>query len=206
PNVAARFWTDRLGVMVALASVFGVLMGVTGTWISATFDHMPAGPTIVLVGSAVFVVSLLLAPRRGLLARWLARRAFDQTLRQRKLLRVLYELSEPSVPPPMPLSFRDILRARSWTAPQLRRWLARLERLGWLRRVGADGYALTPDGLRRAADLVRGQRLWELYRTEYPELASGTAELTDEALEKVLPAPILADLTAKLRTSGRMPM
>jgi manganese/zinc/iron transport system permease protein len=71
PAAAARFWTDRLGVMLILAGGVGLAAGVAGTWISATVERMPAGPTIILVATALFVLSLALAPRRGVLARWL---------------------------------------------------------------------------------------------------------------------------------------
>src|SRR5690606_20266911 len=36
PAVAARQWTDRLGVMVALAAIFGMISGLFGALISAT--------------------------------------------------------------------------------------------------------------------------------------------------------------------------
>ena len=69
PGAAARFWTDRLGPMLALAAGFGLVIGLSGTAISARYAGMPAGPIIVLSGSGVFLLSMLLAPRRGLLGR-----------------------------------------------------------------------------------------------------------------------------------------
>jgi manganese/zinc/iron transport system permease protein len=71
PGVSARFWTDRLGVMLLLSCAIGVTSGVIGAALSARFDRLPAGPVIVLVGAAMFIVSALAAPRRGLIARWL---------------------------------------------------------------------------------------------------------------------------------------
>ncbi|MNJ59932.1 High-affinity zinc uptake system membrane protein ZnuB [compost metagenome] len=73
PAVAARYWTDTLGVMVVLAGVFGALSGVTGTLISSTLSNLPTGPVTVLAATALFVLSILFAPRRGLLAKWLRR-------------------------------------------------------------------------------------------------------------------------------------
>lgn len=71
PAVAARQWTDRLGVMVLLSGAFGALAGVAGALISSTAARLPTGPTIVLCISAIVIVSLLLAPRRGLVWGWL---------------------------------------------------------------------------------------------------------------------------------------
>lgn len=73
PAVAARYWTDTLGVMVVLAGVFGALSGVAGTLISSTLSNLPTGPVTVLAATALFTVSILFAPRRGLLAKWLRR-------------------------------------------------------------------------------------------------------------------------------------
>lgn len=66
PAAAARQWTDRLGVMVGLAAAFGALSGVSGALLSSTTANLPTGPTIVLCVGVVVVVSLLLAPHRGL--------------------------------------------------------------------------------------------------------------------------------------------
>lgn len=75
PGAAARFWTERLGVMVVLAGAFGTIAGVAGTLITVYHDRVPTGPAIILAAAAIFIVSLLLAPGRGLIARaWLRRR------------------------------------------------------------------------------------------------------------------------------------
>lgn len=71
PAVAARYWTDALGLMVVLAGVFGALSGVTGTLISSTLSNLPTGPVTVLAATALFFVSAVFAPNRGLLFKWL---------------------------------------------------------------------------------------------------------------------------------------
>ena len=71
PGVTARFWSDRLSLVLAIAVAIGMLMGVIGTAISATYAKMPAGPVITLVGTAFFVASALFAPRRGFVSRLL---------------------------------------------------------------------------------------------------------------------------------------
>lgn len=73
PSVAARYWTDRLGTMVVLSGLFGAISGVIGTGISSTTSNLPTGPLSVLAATVVFVISVFLAPRRGLLAKALKR-------------------------------------------------------------------------------------------------------------------------------------
>ncbi|WP_454085886.1 metal ABC transporter permease [Georgenia sp. Marseille-Q6866] len=72
PAAAARQWTDRLTVMIVLAALIGALSGATGAVLSATTTDLPTGPLVVLVATAVLVLSL---PARRLRARAGARRA-----------------------------------------------------------------------------------------------------------------------------------
>ena len=85
PAAAARQWTDRLGPLVLLAMLVGAASGVTGSLLSHTLSErgraVPTGPTIVLTVTAVALLSLAVAPRRGLLATWVRRR-----LQRRRLL------------------------------------------------------------------------------------------------------------------------
>lgn len=71
PAAAARQWTDRLAVMIVLAALIGALSGATGAVLSATTTDLPTGPLVVLVATAVLVLSL---PARRLRARAGARR------------------------------------------------------------------------------------------------------------------------------------
>lgn len=73
PAAAARFWTDRAGVMTALAAGIGGSAAVVGVLISALVPKIAAGGTIVLVGGLLFGVSLVLGPKGGLLRRNRAR-------------------------------------------------------------------------------------------------------------------------------------
>lgn len=93
PGAAARQWSDRLAVMVPLAAGFGVLSGVTGAVLSATVPRLPTGPTIVLVLSALVVVSVIGAPRRGLLWRQIRLTRARRAPRLDPVLMHLYALS-----------------------------------------------------------------------------------------------------------------
>ncbi|MGQ9550044.1 MAG: metal ABC transporter permease [Roseiflexus sp.] len=71
PAVAARQWTDRLGVMVLLAGVFGAVAGVAGVLLSGATTRLPTGPVIVVCISVLALISLVIAPRRGLVWTWM---------------------------------------------------------------------------------------------------------------------------------------
>jgi manganese/iron transport system permease protein len=66
PAAAARLWTDRLRVMMGLSALFGALGGMLGLLVSYHTD-LAAGGTIVLIVTAWFFLSWLIAPRHGLL-------------------------------------------------------------------------------------------------------------------------------------------
>lgn len=73
PAATARLLTDRLGVMMALAPAIGGLSALVGLYVSWSWD-LPTGGTIVLVLTAVFLLTWSLGSRQGLVARARRRR------------------------------------------------------------------------------------------------------------------------------------
>lgn len=69
PAVSARQWTSHLRSMVILAAILGASSAATGTIISSLLHRMPTGPSIAIVISGITFISLLVAPKRGLLWR-----------------------------------------------------------------------------------------------------------------------------------------
>ncbi|MGC9520866.1 MAG: metal ABC transporter permease [Anaerolineae bacterium] len=69
PAATAYLLTKRMAPMMALAALVGALSGIIGLYISY-YVSVASGAAIVLVCTAIFLVVLLFAPRRGLLAQW----------------------------------------------------------------------------------------------------------------------------------------
>lgn len=65
PGAAARQWTYRLESMAVLSGCFGAIACIAGSCMSSLYSHIPTGPTIVLVLSAIVFCSLVMAPRRN---------------------------------------------------------------------------------------------------------------------------------------------
>ena len=78
--VAARFWSEKSDRIILISGVFGGLSGYVGTAISATAPGLPTGPIIVLCSFLLFLISFLLAPRRGILASARSFWAFQKTV------------------------------------------------------------------------------------------------------------------------------
>lgn len=74
PPATARLLTDRLGLMMVLAPAIGAVCAFVGLYLSWAID-IPTGGTIVLLATAVFVLTWVLAPRHGLLGKVLAQRS-----------------------------------------------------------------------------------------------------------------------------------
>jgi manganese/zinc/iron transport system permease protein len=104
---------------------------------------MPTGPTIVLALTVLVVVSLLLAPRRGLVWARVAERRRAARLRLGAVLEGLDQLAR---------THGDTAHAHSAAVVGLaagarpERSLAELERRGWAARDGDDGWTLTDAG------------------------------------------------------------
>jgi len=155
PAAAARQWTDRLGSLVLLAGLFGALSGLIGAVISSLVSRLPTGPTIILVVTTITVLSLLLAPRRGLLIaearRWRQRRR----LQVDRVLADLYRLAAQHPEPALAPHAADVLRAMSPRAG-VGRSLDQLDQRGLVSREADGRWRLTPAGLDRGRELVEG--------------------------------------------------
>lgn len=62
PAAAARQWTHSLRTMLFLSACFGIISSCAGVLVSASFDHVPTGPSIIMIASVCVFISLS-APR-----------------------------------------------------------------------------------------------------------------------------------------------
>jgi manganese/iron transport system permease protein len=69
PAAAASLLTRRLPVMMGIAAVIGAFSGVAGLYASY-YLNIASGPSVVLAATAVFILTFLFAPQRGLLWRY----------------------------------------------------------------------------------------------------------------------------------------
>jgi zinc/manganese transport system permease protein len=76
PAISARFWTKDIAGLVAVATGIGILSGLVGLLISF-HGGLAAGPTIILVAGAAYVLSVFVGPEGGLLSQILPRRHLE---------------------------------------------------------------------------------------------------------------------------------
>ena len=210
PSVAARFWTDRLGAMLLVSAVIGGAAGLLGTVLSATVPA-PAGalsrgwstgPLIVLVASMIFVISLLAAPRRGVIADLVRRERLRRRVAMQNFLRDAYEAIERTGDLSRPWRLNDLGRPSS-----ARRGLANSARRRGLVVALPDGsFALTAQGRTAASRVIRAHRLWELYLIEQADIATDHVDRDADEIEHILPPEVIAQLEARLLSQGRRPL
>ena len=199
PAASARLWTNRLHVMLLIAAGFGCAAGLFGTSIG---QGLPAGAVIVLTAASFFVLSLLFAPQRGVVARLLAEYRFRRRIEREHLLRSLYELSEAELPRLATLDLKTINENRYWRS--LENLLQQAVEAGEVQRSGSTAQ-LTALGLRRAAKLTKAHRLWEMYMMQHVGIASDHVDRDADDVEHLLPEGLLVELERKLADEGRLP-
>jgi manganese/zinc/iron transport system permease protein len=209
PGATLRFWTERLRTLLIGSAALGAVIGAAGTAASATFSLLPAGPIIVLVGVAMFVVSMLAAPRRGLVARRIAHANFRRALRRRRFLASLYELDEADGGENDWHPVDRIAERHGWTSTELFQVVTEVEIEDLIRRRDVDGAGqlvrLTTAGTEHAATLVRGLRLRDALLDENPDQAAIVADWKPADFDEQLPPELLASLEGRLRSSGKLP-
>ena len=197
PAAAARYWTDSLARMIFLAILFGVISGYGGSFVSYLEPRMPTGPWIVVVCSLLFFISLLLAPRRGMVPRFLMKKRTQRTTLDENILKTMHRLGEKAGSHAGPWTISDVQRLRSLSPARLRTGLSRLTVDRYMERVSGSGepsWRLTPEGVRRGARITRLHRLWEVYLTEYLQIASDHVHDDAETIEHVLTPELEAEL------------
>lgn len=219
PAASARFWTNRLGSMLAIASVFGALSGALGCALAAPVlmqslglgwivggarTSLPPGPMIVLAGALLLFVSMLIAPERGLVARWRTRSRLRQQVARDHLLRAVYELS-PSPESQRPwVGLERLGEHGGWQAGGLEAEIRASERGGFVER-SKNRLRFTPAGYEHAADLVRAHRLWEMYMVGDWNRAPERVHQDADMLEHLLTPEMVTRLEAMLEAQGRLP-
>ncbi len=201
PPAAARFWTNSLRSMVLIAAAVGAAGCWLGTATSAIAGDTPTGPAIVTACGALFLVSMLGAPRRGLAAAALRRRSLSRTVARQHVLRAMIEQGEITGDAQKPVSADELLRLRSWRLGRLRTILRRLRRSGELMAVNG-GVVLTDRGRHAAQRIVRSHRLWEFYLTAHADVAPAHADHFADDIEHVLGDELVARLEEALRAEG----
>lgn len=164
PPVSARFWTDDLRAIIVLSGAIGGVSAWFGAALSAAFADLPTGGIIVLVAGLFFAVSLLLAPRRGVLMNAGRRMRLALRLRADRALVGMLRAEREGRSPRL--------------SPAMQRWLS-------FRRL-ATREGLREAGRARAMAAERNFRLWEQAISHHRESLPPDAAFGLDPIEMVV--------------------
>lgn len=151
PAAAARQWTHSLKTMVILSSLFSGISGMVGSLISATQMNLPTGPVIVLVLTAIVIISLLFGTQRGLVIKNIAQLKRAGRFDERRILLALDELSRSHEEEGLYHSHHTISLLVG-ERHSVRRPLSTLVGAGLLLKEG-EGYMLSEEGVAAVSSL-----------------------------------------------------
>lgn len=196
PPAAARAWTERLGIMLLISGFLGAFSGFVGSYISFTAPRMPTGPWIVMSLSGMALLSLFLAPGRGVLARVLRQRSNRRKIISENLLKALYHLREEERSTGA-YGREEILSKRHFQRIELAQALNILRKKFWITEEKGV-IRLTRLGANEARRVVRLHRLWEMYLTQRLRMKADHIHPNAETIEHIITPEIEEQLLHEL--------
>lgn len=193
PGATALFWSDRLPRMLVISGVLSIVSAVSGLYISVWLNCSPAG-AIVCTAFVFFVVSLLVSPRYGMIARtWRARK-----LRRKIVLEnILKESVKVAAHSESPIPLAELQATLKMPAGALLRGCRRLEQRNEAILTGTT-VALTPAGIVEGERILRNHRLWELFLSREFELPEDHLHRDADEIEHIMTPELAAALALHL--------
>ena len=185
PAAAARFWTDKLKVMIVIASIIGAFSGLFGAFISYTAPSMPTGPWIVVVLSFIAIGSLLIAPKNGAISKMKRQQKNKQKILEDNILKLMYKLGEKENDYFKNRSITQLKNHREIPENKFLKGLKILKKKNHVAHVN-DQWVLTEEGKQAGMRIVRIHRLWELYLTTYLRIAPDHVHEDAETIEHII--------------------
>jgi manganese/zinc/iron transport system permease protein len=206
PAAAAFLLTDRLSWMLVLAAAFGMLSGGLGAFLSFVGRNLPTGPVMVLTASLVFAGALFFAPRHGILAKWWRHKTRSRRVARENTLKAVYRILEDEGFRSETVSLHELASARRETLEHAERSLRALVRHDLATRdASTNDFTLTPSGWKRACEIVRNHRLWELYLNHAANIPADHVHDEAEEIEHILGEETVRQLEKRLNYARKDP-
>lgn len=155
PASTALLLTNRLNKVLILSAILGVVSAVLGLIAAIVFETTP-GPAMAIIASILYVLALLLAPEKGVIARKLIRYNMNEKIELEHILKESIKLQNKHK-----LTFDALLQKLNTSGRKLKKRLKKLERKSLITQDGS--IQLTAEGINNASRLIRAHRLWESY-------------------------------------------
>ncbi|MBK9108377.1 MAG: metal ABC transporter permease [Saprospiraceae bacterium] len=171
PASAALMLANRLHIVLIWAAVLGSFSAICGLVLSIACDF-PVGPSMAVMTTIIYAFIALLAPRKGFIPRYNARRNLHKRIIIEDILKRTLQSGNTDITP------EALSQITGHSSRNLKTWFKKLVRLGLYTEMD-DHFILTDLGRTRAIQLVRAHRLWETFLVE--ELGLATDQIHEDA-------------------------
>ncbi len=204
PASAARFWTERLSVMLTLSCIFGAASGYLGASLSASIPNLPAGAIIVITSGVFFVISMLFGKEKGLVSHVYKTYRFDRAMAENRMLITFFRLTvmgKASGFFPFAAVTKNALISQSPAKKILSEFsLHNLQRKKYIEKIDGKNMCLTPSGFDEAQKCIRNHELQHIFLRAFPELAQGLHRRDEAHIEDFIGDEVLTILQNELKS------
>lgn len=190
PAATALLLAQRLKIVILIAGGLGMLSAIIGM-VFSVWLNTPPGPAMALVATFLYLLTVVFAPRRGMVAKAYYRyQRRQQTITEDILKRIFRQNQKHGAADPARIREELDLGRGAWN-----RQLSALRNKGLLNK---EELRLTDGGKLLALRMVRAHRLWETYLNQ--EVGLTPEQIHDEAerLEHLLTEEMLDRVDAEL--------
>ena len=189
PASTALLLTDRLHKVVILSAFIGLISTVSGLLLAIVWNTTP-GPLMAVVAAVFFFVAAFLAPKRGLVFRYLKKRKLKHEINLEDVMKQSFRLQGMNQ-----MNFENLQARLGFSRNKLNGLLSELRTRGYFDKGQLE---LTEKGSAVASRLTRAHRLWETYLVNEVGLQEGQIHDDAERLEHHLSEGILDEVDEKL--------
>jgi manganese/zinc/iron transport system permease protein len=189
PPTAARFWTNSLLRLLLLSGFFGALAGWLGAFVSYRQAAMPTGPWTIVIISLIAFVSMLFAPKRGVIYQRWSKLLLKRRINEFRGIGKLFNIRS--------ISQRKFFEQRLWN-----RTVRRLRRKGLIKKVHT-GFTLSTEGRSYGAEIDRRHKIWEIYLQRRMQMSINLVHDEAETMEHFLTPEIEAEILGELGLCSR---
>ena len=204
PGAAARLWTHKLRLILVLAVCFSIFSGVGGAYVSYSNSGMPTGPWVVVILSVFMFGSILIAPQKGMISRYIRSRKNRDKILHENILKAIYQWHEKQKLHEnlsLKLHTADFISVRKFDTNDLISGLKKLIRKDFILKDG-ETYYLTQSGMKESRRIVRLHRLWEQYLLKRTTIDTDHVHAGAEAIEHIISPELEKELEKELGIKG----
>jgi manganese/zinc/iron transport system permease protein len=181
PAAGARFWSKNVNQML----LFSILIAIPGTYlgigISYLLPKMPTGPWIIVVISFITILSIFIAPEKGIIAKIWHRNKIKHKVSRENLIKLLYKMrvDHPSI------TIKKIQESNPdfhLKNESLKLYIHKLRKENLL-QISKNRIEITENGEKEAKRIIKLHRLWEVYLKNKMNFATDHVHDSAESIE-----------------------